>query len=407
MFLRYVIRFSFLGFSFSVSPSASLPLQLESLCHLYSSALRLSSAVGSLYLVSTCSPSFPLIFLHWLLLLLSSFFLLLRSLFFLFALVSLSREFALSCLFSLVGNAVQGCLSVKFSFVSRLLFLCSGFVFYAPEGGGGLPCFSFAVHCTGVLRCLSLPPSGMFCPFLFSFAFGDSLPFGLRLAVSTTPVSGTCFRLSFSLLKLRFVFFALEVGGGWSPVLFVFCETEWDILMFFSSNLRGVFLFLFSFCFGVPLPLGLRLAFFIVPVSCACFPASSFLFVVVRCLSDCRLPLLFFSVVLRFQCVSSFLWAFVSSLSSLPCLLPAFLFLVALPSALLRLLVLSFLAVGSGMLFYTLCSPFFAAMALPCARSGFPVSLACSVLLPLCLGVLFLVCLFTSVPSSPQLSSFG
>ena len=40
------------------------------------------------------------------------------------------------------------------------------------------------------------------------------------------------------------------------------------------------------------------------------------------------------------------------------------------------------------------CSPSFAAVALPCAAFGFPVSLACSVLLPYSLGISFVVFMF-------------
>ena len=85
------------------------------------------------------------------------------------------------------------------------------------RGGGCLLCCSFSVNRNGLLTYLSLPPSGVFCPLFFRFAFAVSLPFGLRLALFIAPVSG------------------------------------------------------------------------------ACFPAQGFLFLVVRGLSDCRLPLLFFS----------------------------------------------------------------------------------------------------------------
>ena len=266
MFLQYIIHFSSLGFSFSVSPSASLTLQLKSLRSLYSYALYLSSASGSLSLVSTCSPSFPLPFLLWLLLLLSSFFSSDLSL-------SLSREFSFSCLFSVVGNAVQGCLSVRFSFVCRLLFLCSGFVFYVAEGGGGLLCFSFVVHRTGVLRCLSLPPSGVFCSFFFVLL----LVFLCRSVLAWLCLLRRCPVLAFVCL------FPFLCSG------FVFCESEWDTPMFLSSNLRGVFLFLFSFCFGV---------FFAVrPLTC--FVYCSGVLYLLPCLRFsfyCRsLPLLFFS----------------------------------------------------------------------------------------------------------------
>ena len=132
--------------------------------------------------------------------------------------------------------------SVRFSFVSRLLFLCSGFVFYAPVAGGGLLCFSFGVHRTGVLRCLSLPPSEVFCSFFFVLLSVFLLPFGLGLALSVTSVSGTCFCLSFSLLYAPALFSLRQRrGGGWSAVLFVFCESEWYTPMFLSSNLRSVF----------------------------------------------------------------------------------------------------------------------------------------------------------------------
>ena len=98
-------------------------------------------------------------------------------------------------------------------------------------------------------------------------------------------------------------------------------------------------------------------------------------------------------VVVRFSCVSFLFLGVVYSFGGLPCLLHPSLLSVVLPSSLLRLLILSFVAVGSGMLSSPLCSPFFATMSLPCASSGFPV-FTCSVLLPLSFIVLFLVCLF-------------
>ena len=155
-------------------------MQLVFLRRLYSSAVRLSSAGGSLSL-STCSPSPTLSSAGCL----ASFFLLLRSLSASFlrflsdssplvvVLVlsrSLSLAFSFSCLFSVIGNAVQGCLTVRFVLVCCLLFLSSGFVSYAT-------------------------------------------------------------------------------GRGVSPVLFVFCESEWVTHIFVSSTLRSVLPSLFSLCF--------------------------------------------------------------------------------------------------------------------------------------------------------------
>ena len=54
--------------------------------------------------------------------------------------LSLSRARVLPSrvFFSVIGNAVQGCLSVQFDLVCCLLFLSSGFVFYVTERGGGV-----------------------------------------------------------------------------------------------------------------------------------------------------------------------------------------------------------------------------------------------------------------------------
>ena len=144
----YGLSFVFLSLAFlpSCLPSTSLPLQLVFLRRLYSSAVRLSSAGGSLSL-STYSPSPTPSSAGYL----ASFFLLLRSLsasflrflsdssplvVVLFLSLSLSLAFSFLCLFSVIGNAVQGCLSVQFDLGCRLLFLSSGFVFYATERGG-------------------------------------------------------------------------------------------------------------------------------------------------------------------------------------------------------------------------------------------------------------------------------
>ena len=181
------------------------------------------------------------------------------------------------------------------------------------RGGGGLLCCSFSVNWNGLLICLSLPPSGVFCS-LFSLCF-------------------CCF-------------FAIR-----SSVCFVYCSSVRCLLPcsgFFS-------------CCSWPLRLS---------------ATSSFSLVVVR-----------------FSCVSFLSLGVVYSFGGLPCLLHPSLLLVVLTSSLLRLLILSFVAVGSDMLSSPLCSPFFAMMALPCASSGFPV-FTCSVLLPLSFNVLFLVCLF-------------
>ena len=96
--------------------------------------------------------------------------------------------------------------------------------------------------------------------------------------------------------------------------------------------------------------------------------------------SECRLPLLFFSCRVPVHlCIFFSLGVLYISLPSLPppCVSPLWSFI---PLS-WGFLFFFFFAVGSGMLFYTLCSPFFAAVARPCLSSGFPVSLDCSVLL--------------------------
>ena len=102
----------------------------------------------------------------------------------------------------------------------------------------------------------------------------------------------------------------------------------------------------------------------VAPVSFAYFPAPGFLFVIVRCLSGCYITILSFS-------------------RHCPVLSCLFLFLFFLCLWLRYICLLS-----------SHCSPSFAAVAVPCASSGFPVSLAFSVLLPHSLGISFVVFMF-------------
>ena len=102
----------------------------------------------------------------------------------------------------------------------------------------------------------------------------------------------------------------------------------------------------------------------VAPVSFAYFPAPGFLFIIVRCLSGCCITILSFS----------------RHCPVLSCLL---LFLFFLCLWLWCICLLS-----------SHCSPSFAAVAVPCGSSGFPVSLACSVLHPHSLGISFIVFMF-------------
>ena len=180
--------------------------------------------------------------------------------------------------------------------------------------------------------------------------------------------------------------------------------------MFVSSTLRGdcsLFFVLLSvfLCCSV-----FDLLSYIAPVFCACFPAPVFLFLVVRCLSDCLLALssLSLSSVGFAYCFDSpvSIWSLSGSLMCLSSHLELVYFLFCLLTSFLRLFSLlsflqlswglfffSFLAVGSGLfcLLSSLCSPFFAAVALPCACSGFPISIDCSVLILHSMGII-LVC---------------
>ena len=72
----------------------------------------------------------------------------------------------------------------------------------------------------------------------------------------------------------------------------------------------GVFtLSFFRFAFGVSLPFGLCLAFVYCSGVLCLLPCSGFLFIIVRCLSGCRITLLFF---LRLCPVLSCLFLFLS-----------------------------------------------------------------------------------------------
>ena len=166
------------------------------------------------------------------------------------------------------------------------------------------------------------------------------------------PLCWVRFRLSSSLLKLRLRSLCAGEGGG-SPVLFVFCESE-RVTPMLSRPPSGVFCSLFRFAFRV---------FFVVRSS-SCF---------VSC-SDVRYLLLYSGF--SFYCCSLplrllaafplFLWLlsgllvsltfhleFVFFFGGLPCLRPAFPLSVVLTSSLLRLLVISFVAISSGVLSYT------------------------------------------------------
>ena len=85
---------------------------------------------------------------------------------------------------------------------------------------------------------------------------------------------------------------------------------------------------------------------------------------------------------------------FVSFFVGLLCFLPASLLSVVFASTVLGFLFFLYrwLRCVLSSLFTLL--PFFATVALPCVSSGFPVSLACSVLLPHSLGIYFVVFVF-------------
>ena len=189
--------------------------------------------------------------------------------------------------------------------------------------------------------------------------------------------------------------------GGLSPVLFVFSlNRKGGTLMFVSSTLRGVCSLLFSFCFRCFFAVRSSTCFVYCSGVLSVLTRSGFLlfFLVVRCLSDCLPPLFFFhSRGPVHSCLFLLAWSLYISLFAF---FPSSLSLSTLWSLLplsWGFLFFSFFAVGSGILSYTLCSPFFAAVARPCTNSGFPVSLACSVLLPLSLGILFFLSFRLSV----------
>ena len=141
----------------------------------------------------------------------------------------------------------------------------------------------------------------------------------------------------------------------------------------------------------------------IAPVCCACFRAPVFLFIVVRCLSDCRLALLSLSSRCpAHSCLSLFTW-------SLSISLYAYLASSLRPSSLLSLLPLSwgffffsFFAVGSGMFVFSLPSAPLSSLRWLCPAQVLGFRLCLLVLLCLrifwvlfslfwcfCLGVLF------------------
>ena len=172
----------------------------------------------------------------------------------------------------------------------------------------------------GVLRCLSLPPSGVFALSFFSI----------------------CFR--------------------------------WFLC-------RSVFDFLSS----------------IAPVSCAYFPAPVFFL-----LSFVASPIVFwlsclYLVVVWFTPVSFFslgvcLFLCLPTLSP-PCVSPLCCLYFRSPGVSFLFFLCRWLRYVLSSLFTLL--PFFATVALPCTGSGFPVSLACSVLLPHSLGIIFVVFVFS------------
>ena len=258
MFLRSVIRFSFL----LVSPFLS-PLPLLFICSLSSSTVRLSFAGGSLPLVSTCSPSSP-------------------------------TPSSACCLFDL-----------------RLSFFCSGL----PP----LPFLSFLSDSSplAIALVLSLSFSCLFSV-LGGAATGLPRSFGSHSLVVFSSYAPASFFMRQS---------GGLGGGGFPPVLFVFCESEGgysDVCLFHPPGcLLSLFiLFLVFLCCSV-----FALLSSIALVSCACLPAPVFLFMVVRCLSDCRVALLsLFSRRPVHSCLFSFhlefvLFLYVPTLPP-PCITP-------------------------------------------------------------------------------------
>ena len=290
-------------------------------------------------------------------------------------------------------------------FVCRLLAV--RFLWYLPAHPPPPPLPPLVAFAIFVFLLLWSPSASFLCFLSDSSTLVVVLVLSLSLARARfpsrvfSPYLVTLFRVASLFGSLSFVVFSsyaqaafsMHRRGGGSPVLFVFCNLERGTPMFVSSNLRGVLLF-FRFAFGVFFAIWSSTCFVYCSSVPYLLPCSEFFFIVVRCISACWLPLLFFFSRCTVHSCLSFYLEFISFFGALPCLLPASLLSVALTSALLRLPVLSFVAVGSGILSYTLSSPFFAAMALPYASSRFPVSLACSVLLPLSLGILLLVLSF-------------
>ena len=149
------------SFSFLLASPFLSPLPLLFFGSLYSSAVPLSSAGGSLSLVSPCSPSSPTPCLCLLPLRPSSFFCsgLPPLPFFVFlSIPSILMLFCLSFFLILVSSPslvplILGCLSFSFTFVCSILFGCSSLVVCAPERGGGSPVlFVFCVSRGGTPR---------------------------------------------------------------------------------------------------------------------------------------------------------------------------------------------------------------------------------------------------------------
>ena len=255
---------------------------------------------------------------------------------------SLSLSLSISCLFSVLGNAATG-LPLCFgshSFVVFSLYALASFSM-RRRGGGGLWCCSFSVNRkVGTPMFVSSTLRGV-CSLFFVVLSVFLCCSVFALLSSITPVSCACFP---------------------SPVFLFYCRSL--PLRLSSGSLSSLFLVFRGVCLLLRLP-----CLYLVVVRCS---HVSF-FSLGVCLFLC------FAYFASFLCLSSLLsllqrsWGF-----------------------------FSFFAVGSGLfcLPSTLCSPFFVAVALHCASSGFPVSLACSVLRPhslvlfslfLCfrLGVLF------------------
>ena len=140
-----------------------------------------------------------------------------------------------SCLVSRVASLVG------FAFVCRFLFICSGFVFYEPDGGGGGRCLSYSIFRS-------------VCSLSLSFAW-FSLPFSFfRLLSSLPPMSCFCFAALVVLVVVVHCRSSCRLDLCLSIAFFV---VIWKVLVF--AWLSGIslvvvvcfsyFFFMFSFCF--------------------------------------------------------------------------------------------------------------------------------------------------------------